>query len=128
MRLIPKLTFLIFTLFFGIAQAESIYESIYNKCTKKAGGMNNSVVHMCSEEATQKAKSDINKYYKSAYEKIASSDPEDAKKFEESQKAWVSYRNTHCNLSGSYIGSPMYSYCPMQLNSARALELKELSE
>ena len=128
MKAIFKISALILAMLGSSAQAENMYESIYNKCTKKAGAMNNSVVQMCSEEATQKAKSDINKFYKAAYEKISKSNVEDAKKLEEAQKSWVAYRNSHCNLAGSYVGSPMYAYCPMQLNSARALELKELSE
>ena len=52
---------------------------------------------------------------------------EDAIKFENSQKSWLKYRNNHCELMGSYVGSPMYNYCPMLLNESRVAELKELA-
>ncbi|MEA5599286.1 lysozyme inhibitor LprI family protein [Rivularia sp. UHCC 0363] len=51
----------------------------------------------------------------------------DAQQFEQSQKAWLTYRDTHCKLAGSYVGSQMYSYCPMQLNILRVTELRELA-
>jgi uncharacterized protein YecT (DUF1311 family) len=109
-----------------IAQASSDYDSIYDKCVEKNGPINNSVVEACANMASDAAKQEITKRYKSFYDRLASESPEDAKKFEASQKAWLQYRNAHCNLAGSYVGSPMYAFCPMKLNSARALELREL--
>nr|WP_277399204.1 lysozyme inhibitor LprI family protein [Achromobacter xylosoxidans] len=46
---------------------------------------------------------------------------------EQTQKAWLAYRNGHCALAGAHVGSPMYEYCPMLLNINRADELRELA-
>lgn len=111
------------------AQSENKYNSIYSACVQRAGGMaNNMVVYMCSDETSDKAKADINTYFNIMHKKLAQSDIEAARKLTLTQKAWLQYRNNHCQLMGQYVDSPMYSYCPMQLNIKRALELKEMSE
>ena len=103
------------------------YDAMYSKCVDKAGTMNNSVVYACSSVVSEKAKQEITAHYKSIYQRLLKF-PADAQKLESSQKAWIEYRDGHCSLAGSYIGSPMYGYCPMNLNSARALELRELDQ
>ena len=103
------------------------YDAMYSKCTNKAGTMNNSVVSACSNVVSEKAKQEITAHYKSIYRRLLEY-PKDAQRLESSQKAWIEYRDGHCSLAGSYIGSPMYDYCPMNLNSARALELRELDQ
>lgn len=108
------------------AQAISEYDVMYNKCVDETGPINNSVIAVCSDVASEKAKSEITKRYRSIYDRLLTLNPEDAKKFEASQKAWLQYRNAYCGLTGSYIGPPMYGICPMRLNSLRALELREL--
>ena len=109
------------------AQNASEYDALYERCLKQAGRpINNMVVHRCSSEVSEKAKAEINRRYRSIYAKLQSKDPDDAKKFEVSQRAWLLYRNSHCDLAGAHIGSPMYDHCPMTLNSARALELRVL--
>ncbi|MUS31404.1 lysozyme inhibitor LprI family protein, partial [Acinetobacter baumannii] len=42
-----------------------------------------------------------------------------------SQRLWKAYVDQECNNAGSYIGSPMYSYCPMQEYAARVKQLEE---
>ena len=108
------------------AQRPSEYDALYGRCLDQARPINNLVVHRCSSEVSEKAEAEINRRYKSIYAKLQSENPDDAKKFEASQRAWVQYRNSHCDLAGAHIGSPMYDFCPMRLNSARALELREL--
>lgn len=103
-------------------------DKIYDSCLKKSGSINNSVVAGCSEMASHEAKKQINRYYNKAYNRLINEAPEDAKKLEDAQKAWIVYRDKHCALMGSYVGSPMYDYCPMQLNLARADELQELAQ
>ena len=110
----------------SFAQEQSEYERMYNKCIKAADGINNSVVAECSGLTSEKAKSEINQRYRTIHARIFAKNPKDAKKFEASQKAWLQYRDIHCDLSGAYIGTPMYGYCPMKLNSSRALELRAL--
>ena len=109
------------------ADALGSLDTIYDRCVKKHGTINNGVVEACSGEASDAAKKQINHYYQKAYVRLQQQSPDDAQKLEEAQKAWISYRDRHCSLAGSYVGSPMYSYCPMQLNIARVHELQELA-
>lgn len=115
----------------GIASAHagetSKYDSLYDDCVKEAGTMNNTVVMGCSETVSEAVKRDMNRLYDVIYARIAEQSKEDAQKFEFSQKSWLKYRNNHCELMGSYVGSPMYAYCPMQLNKARVAELTEMA-
>jgi uncharacterized protein YecT (DUF1311 family) len=119
-------SFLVLASFHVNAQSTSEYDVMYGKCVDESGPINNSVVAWCSGTVSDKAKSEITRRYKSIYARLLAEDPEDSGRFESSQKAWLQYRNIHCDLAGAYIGSPMYGFCPMILNSARALELREL--
>ncbi len=103
------------------------YQSMYDKCLSDSGQTNNTSVMACSDSTSDAAKKEINSLYNTIHATILVSSKEDAAKFEASQKSWLNYRNTHCNLAGSYIGTPMYSFCPMQLNIARAAELRALA-
>jgi uncharacterized protein YecT (DUF1311 family) len=102
-------------------------DKIYGHCLEKSGPINNGVVEGCSNMASHEAKKQITLYYNQMYNRLIKEAPEDAKKLEEAQKSWIVYRDKHCALMGSYVGSPMYSYCPMQLNITRADELRELA-
>jgi uncharacterized protein YecT (DUF1311 family) len=108
------------------AQTLYEYDDLYSQCLDRAGRINNGIVHECSSEVSEKAEIEITSRYESIYARLLSQNPDDAKKFEASQIAWLQYRNNHCDLATSYIGSPMYSYCPMILNELRALELRQL--
>ncbi|MDR1850108.1 MAG: DUF1311 domain-containing protein [Zoogloeaceae bacterium] len=109
------------------AQTPSEPDSTYEKCLGEHGTVNNAVVEGCSNMASDESKRDITKHYQSIYKRLLASEvPESAKEFEASQKAWLQYRNLHCNLAGRYIGSPMYAYCPMIKNLERAQELRTL--
>ena len=122
----PAFLLLLIASFHTNAANPSEYDVMYGKCVDENGPINNGVVEECSGEVSEKAKGEITRRYKSIYARLLSENPEDAGKFESSQKAWLQYRNLHCDLAGSYIGSPMYGFCPMNLNAARALELREL--
>lgn len=100
---------------------------IYSTCIDEQAPINNSLVHGCAEFVSESAKKEITLLYRKIYKYISASSIDDALKFEKAQQAWISYRNNHCELSGYYIGSPMYSYCPMMLNISRAIELRELA-
>lgn len=109
------------------ADSKDKLDLIYDKCVKKSGIMNNSVVHVCSNTVSKSVKNEMNKLYDIIHKKLSEQSIDDAKKFEESQKSWLKYRKRHCELMGSYVGSPMYSFCPMQLNKIRVSELRELA-
>ncbi len=101
---------------------------LYSQCVDKQGTINNSVVALCSEEASEVYKASITKSYRKIYATLKASDPQEAAAFEQAQMAWITYRDQHCKMMGSYVGSPMYAFCPMQLNRQRAQELAELAE
>ena len=103
------------------------YQSMYDKCLSDSGQTNNTSVMGCSDGTSDAAKREINGLYTTVHARILVSSKEDAAKFEASQKSWLNYRNTHCNLAGNYIGTPMHSFCPMQLNVARVAELRALA-
>ena len=109
------------------AESNDKYDIAYASCLKKAETINNSVVHGCSELVSDSVKKDMNKLYDRIYKKISKQSNDDAEKFEQSQKSWLKYRKSHCELMGSYVGSPMYSFCPMTLNKSRVLELTQLA-
>jgi uncharacterized protein YecT (DUF1311 family) len=103
------------------------FDSMYDSCLKEAGVVNNTSVTDCATKTSAKAKAEINTLYRKTYQQMLSKSPENAAKFEQSQKSWVTYRNTHCELATAYIGSPMVAYCPMKLNILRVNELLALS-
>ncbi len=110
-----------------LSAVETDHKAVYSDCLKEYGTMNNTVVHVCATNASESAKREITSLYAEIYKMLAASSAEEAAAFEATQKAWIVYRNGHCELAGQYIGSPMYSYCPMEMNIARALELRQLA-
>lgn len=112
------------------ASAEPLadYDALYDDCLEQASAINNSVVMMCANEVSTLANSEVKRRYQSIYAYLLSENAQDAAQFSASQKAWRNYRNTHCQLAGAYVGSPMYEYCPMNLNAARALDLRAFAQ
>jgi uncharacterized protein YecT (DUF1311 family) len=110
----------------AFAKTQKEYQDIYDQCVDQAGTINNGVVEACTSQTSDRVKKDINRLYGIFYKRLQSEHPYDVAAFEASQKAWLDYRNQHCLLMGSYVGSPMHGYCPMTLNIERALELQEL--
>jgi uncharacterized protein YecT (DUF1311 family) len=104
------------------------YGQLYGDCLRKAGPTNNFIVISCAQDVSTQAKAEINALYRKLHARLHKKSPEDAAKLEKSQKAWVEYRNGYCDLAGEYVGTPMYEYCPMQLNIERVEQLRELSE
>ncbi|MCU0552147.1 MAG: DUF1311 domain-containing protein [Leptolyngbya sp. Prado105] len=118
-------------LFISVAQvaaAQSVdYRAMYRKCLKDAGQTNNTSVMQCSEQTSEILEREIDRLYQKVYDRIAAQQMKDAQQFEFSHKSWMAYRNSQCKLAGAYVGSPMYSYCPMQMNTSRVVELRELA-
>lgn len=102
------------------------YASQYDRCLSEAGATNNTSVLNCSSTVSASVKSEINALYAKLHARLAQQSADDANKLEQTQKAWLAYRNGQCDLATSYVGSPMFGYCPMQLNIQRADELREL--
>ncbi len=118
---------LIFPIATAASNSKTDYQAMYNKCLKDAGRTNNASVTSCSNKTSEAAKLEMDSLYKKIYAMLSGREKADAQQFQASQKAWVNYRDTHCKLAGKYVGSPMYAYCPMQLNIARVNELRELA-
>ncbi|HSX71810.1 MAG TPA: lysozyme inhibitor LprI family protein [Pseudomonas sp.] len=85
-----------------------------------------SAAAVCAEGASESAKKEMNRVDQRLYLKLQKTSQEDAQQLENSQKAWLIYRNAHCGLLGKYDGSPMYTICPMKLNIDRVAELQFL--
>jgi uncharacterized protein YecT (DUF1311 family) len=118
----------LFPLWSGLAQAAPTdYRAMYSKCLSQAGGTNNGSVAQCARQTSESLDPEMRRLYNKIYSQIAARQPKDAQQFELAQKAWLSYRDTHCKLAGAYVGSPMYAYCPMQLSITRIVELRELA-
>ena len=81
---------------------------------------------VCAEGASESAKKEMNRVYQRLYLKLQQTSQEDAQQLENAQKAWLIYRNEHCDMLGKYDGSPMYTICPMKLNIDRVAELQLL--
>lgn len=88
--------------------------------------LTNSLVAACAEGASEAAKKEMNRAYQRLYLKLQKTSQEEAQQLEEAQKAWLVYRNAHCDMLGKYVGSPMYYTCPMELNIGRVAELQFL--
>lgn len=102
------------------------YTAQYDRCLSEAGATNNTSVLNCSSTVSASVKSEINALYGKLHARLAQQSAQDADKLEQTQKAWLVYRNGQCDLATSYVGSPMFGYCPMLLNIQRAEELREL--
>ncbi|MGB7388277.1 lysozyme inhibitor LprI family protein [Pseudomonas neustonica] len=126
-KVLASLLFLTLSLYANAEDNLIDHYAIYSTCVDEQAPINNNVVHGCAELASDSAKKEITLLYRTIYKYISASSTDDALKFEKTQQAWIAYRDSHCELSGSYIGSPMYSYCPMMLNISRAIELRELA-
>ena len=103
------------------------HQQVYSDCLAKAGGINNGTVEACSSAASDGAKAEMTHLYRALYSKLLAENADDAARLERAQKSWLVYRDLHCELAGSYVGSPMYSFCPMQLNISRVIELREMA-
>ncbi len=106
------------------AEGPKDYDKIYSDCVAEAGGANNGTVSACAEGVADQTKPEMNRLYQAITAKM--NNPADAAKLEKAQKAWLVYRDNHCELAGSYVGSPMYYFCPMTLNIERVKQLREM--
>lgn len=101
------------------------YQQRYQICLQQQALQNNGALAFCADGISGQANAEIDRLYQHIYTKLHALNATDAEQFSQSQHAWTQYRNSHCELAGSYIGSPQYAYCPMALNIARVAELRE---
>jgi uncharacterized protein YecT (DUF1311 family) len=104
------------------------YDKHYQACLDASAMIDNASVAGCAEGVSETVKKEMNRIYQQLFLKLQESAPEDAEQLETTQKAWLVYRNGQCELQGKHVGSPMYHYCPMQMNIQRVEQLKLLLE
>lgn len=103
------------------------YATQYENCLTDAGGINNGTVEACSSSVDANVKQEMNATYGRLHARLKAQSLDDADKLEDTQIAWLAYRNGQCSLATIYVGSPMHGYCPMMLNIQRLEELKEMA-
>lgn len=102
------------------------YQNMYESCINKSKAINNSVIYDCAETTSEKVKTLINLTYKQLYTKFQKQQSSEALRLlETEQKTWLNYRNASCDFDGYFIGSPMYSICPMNFNIDRLATLTD---
>ncbi|HBM8748875.1 TPA: DUF1311 domain-containing protein [Escherichia coli] len=83
----------------------------------------------CADLASDAAKKDMNIVYQKIYKIIQTREtPDITRKFEVSQRNWITLRENWCDVQGFIIGTPMYSVCRMDMNISRVNELNDLLE
>jgi uncharacterized protein YecT (DUF1311 family) len=106
------------------------YRANYDGCVKDAVGRNmspNVALEACTESVTDGAKREMNQLYKKIYDALQAKAPADAAQLEKAQRAWLDYRNAHCDLTQKLMGTPEMVICPMDLNIERVNELRQLA-
>jgi uncharacterized protein YecT (DUF1311 family) len=134
MRLHEVLVALAMLLFSGASLAEQPrpenYRAEYDGCVKDAtekGFGGSAALEECTEGITDVAKREMNVLYKRIHDALQVKNATDAVAFEKSQRAWLEYRNMHCDLEQKYIGGPETAICPMDLDIERVNKLRRLS-
>lgn len=102
------------------------YSKAYQDCLLNAGQLNNSVIHACAGNISRRVGLEITERLHLLRDIYSSEALQDVDKLNESQEAWLSYRDAQCDLSGIHIGSPMYSLCPMEKGIQRLNEINDL--
>ena len=126
-RFLLSILFTLATFSIGNSGEVVDYKLEYGKCLKGFGITNNNSVMACSEGVGEEASREISAIYESLLLEFAQ-DETARQNFKKSHEAWILYRDLHCKLAGTYVGTPMFWYCPMNRNINRVLELRELSE
>jgi len=114
----------------SVASTEAIdYELMFNNCTKNSEGPITGKLVVCSESVSKKIDIEIEVLSNQVKSKLANTENGNAKKavssFNVAQQSWLKYKKLQCELAGEYVGSPMYTYCPMKLGIIRVKELRE---
>lgn len=133
-KFLIKLTLLsaVFATQLSFAHTTTDKNDLYDQCVDKTiqqlnlESINNMVVQTCSNQAKDVyEKQIVSVLDQIRVESQQSSQTERYLNLLKSQRLWKSYVDKECDNAGEYIGSPMYSYCPMQGYRKRVEQLKE---
>lgn len=124
--MIPSLT--IATHLYAETDAPDVYSQCVDQTIKemKLDSINNMVVDACSNQAKSVYEKQIVKLLDQIRKQ--SQEYEQSERFNDimkSQRLWKVYVDQECSNAGNYIGSPMYSYCPMLEYGKRVDQLNE---
>ena len=114
------------------AEQSAASPDVYNQCVEQTieklalGNINNAVVESCSNQSRAYYEKEIVK----VLDQIKKQSQIDLRQeryndIMKSQRLWKAYVDQECQNAGSYIGSPMYSYCPMQHYAERVAQLQQ---
>jgi len=81
----------------------------------------------CADAEYKKADADLNSVYQATLKKLK---PEDAALLKKAERAWVAYRDAHCDaqyhlFAGGSIAAVSLTQCRTALTAARAKEIKD---
>lgn len=132
-KLIPLL--IVFVTQFSFAHTTSDKSDLYDQCVSqtlqklKLEKINNTIVQSCSNQTkVLYEKQIITVLDKIRQESQQESQPQRYLNILKSQRLWKSYVDKECDNAGEFIGSPMYSYCPMQEYRKRVDQLREYED
>lgn len=118
----------------SFSYAENLSTSVdaYSECVDQTieelslESINNAVVEICSNKVRAMHERNIVKRLDSIKKQSEiDHQPERYKDIMKSQQLWKNYVDQECSNAGSYIGSPMYAFCPMIEYGKRAEQLAE---
>lgn len=117
------------------AEQSAASPDVYNQCVEQTieklalGNINNAVVESCSNQSRAYYEKEIVK----VLDQIKKQSQIDLRQeryndIMKSQRLWKAYVDQECQNAGSYIGSPMYAFCPMQEYGKRLDQLAEYAQ
>lgn len=114
------------------AEQSAASPDVYNQCVEQTieklalGSINNAVVESCSNQSRAYYEKEIVKVL-DQIKKQSQIDHQQERYTDimKSQRLWKAYVDQECQNTGSYIGLPMYAFCPMQEYGKRLDQLTE---
>ena len=114
------------------AQQPTTESDPYSECVEQTiqeqqlPGINNSVVQICADQTKQCYEKQIVALLDQIRAQSAEwKQPEHYQAILKSQRLWKAYVDQECDNAGQYIGSSMYSYCPIQHYAERVAQLQQ---
>ena len=117
------------------AEKTTASPDVYNQCVEQTieklalGNINNAVVESCSNQSRAYYEKEIVKVLDQIKKQSQiNHQPERYNDIMKSQRLWKAYVDQECQNAGSYIGSPMYAFCPKQEYGKRLDQLTEYAQ
>lgn len=112
----------------GVQAQGSDFSKQFTACMDKSGGVTQDIVE-CIGAETQRQDLRLNKSYRALMVTLS---PERKKQLQETQRAWIKFRDSNCNFyfdpDGGSIARISANDCVMTMTANRAKELENLSQ